>query len=116
MSGFLFSFLSGIGEVKNRTVFFQEEASGKLESLRRRRQFGRKNLRWVKKPAWEEVSREKEPPAGQKACIGGGKQGKRTSCGSKSLYKRRQVGRRSLLWSPKHIQEDTAMKKKPPEV
>ena len=33
MSGFLFSFLSGIGEVKNRTVFFQEEASGKLESL-----------------------------------------------------------------------------------
>ena len=73
MSGFLFSFLSGIGEVKNRTVFFQEEASGKLESLRRRRQFGRKNLRWVKKPAWEEVSREKEPPAGQKACIRGGK-------------------------------------------
>lgn len=42
MSGFLFSFLSGIGEVKNRTVFFQEEASGKLESLRRRRRFGKK--------------------------------------------------------------------------
>ena len=50
MSGFLFYFLSGIGEVKNRTVFFQEEASGKLESLRRRRQFGRKGLLWVKKP------------------------------------------------------------------
>ena len=92
-----------------------ERTSGGSKSLYERRQAGRKNLRWVKKPAWEEASREKEPPAGQKACIGG-KQGKRTSCGSKSLYKRRQVGRRSLLCSPKHIQEDTAMKKKPPEV
>ncbi|WP_274954940.1 MULTISPECIES: hypothetical protein [Anaerostipes] len=50
-----------------------ERTSGGSKSLYERRQAGRKNLRWVKKPAWEEVSREKEPPAGQKACIRGGK-------------------------------------------
>ena len=91
-----------------------ERTSGGSKSLYERRQAGRKNLRWVKKPAWEEVSREKEPPAGQKACIGGGKQGKRTSCGSKSLYERKQVGRKDLLWNKEYIQEEITIEKEPP--
>ena len=74
MSGFLFSFLSGI------ELFF----SGR-------------SLRKIGKSAQEEASREKEPPVGQKACMGGGKQGERTSCGSKSLHRRRQAGKKNLL-------------------
>ena len=74
MSGFLFSFLSGI------ELFF----SGR-------------SLRKIGKSAQEEAIWEKRPPVGGKAYIGGGKQGERTSCGSKSLHGRRQAGRKNLL-------------------
>ena len=80
MSGFLFSFLSGI------ELFF----SGR-------------SLRKIGKSAQEEAIWEKEPPVGQKACIRGGKQEEKASCGSKSLYKRRQAGRKNLLWVEKSV-------------
>ena len=65
-----------------------EKASCGWKSLYRRRQAGRKNLLWVKKPAWEEAGREKEPPAGQKACIRGEKQEEEASCGVQNTYRR----------------------------
>ena len=66
MSGFLFSFLSGI------ELFF----SGR-------------SLRKIGKSAQEVVIWEKEPPVGQKACAGGDKHKERASCGSKSPHRRR---------------------------
>ena len=74
-----------------------EKASCGSKSLYERRQAGRKGLLWVKKPAWEETIWEKEPPVGQKACIRGGKQEEKASCGPKSLHGRRQAGRKNLL-------------------
>ena len=62
MSGFLFYFLSGIGEVKNRTVFFRKKppenwkvcAGGgdlgeRTSGGSKRRRVGRKDLLWVEK-------------------------------------------------------------------
>ena len=67
----------------------EEKASCGSKSLYKRRQFGRKNLLKIGKAAQEVVSWDKEPPVGQKACMRGGKQGERTSGGSKSLHGRR---------------------------
>ena len=91
MSGFLFSFLSGI------ELFF----SGR-------------SLRKIGKSAQEVVIWDKEPPVGGKACIRGDELGERTSCGWKSLYERKQVGRKDLLWNKEYIQEEITIEKEPP--
>ena len=39
----------------------------------------KKNLLWVKKSSWKEISWKKEPPAGQKAYVGGNLPEKETS-------------------------------------
>lgn len=56
-----------------------ERISCGSKGSRGRRLAGRKNLLRVKKSSWEEISWKKEPPAGQKAYVGGDLPGERTS-------------------------------------